>query len=345
MKKLFPLFVFVFLLACNKQVPLKVTFTELDASTSASLRGLFVVNESVIWASGSEGTVLLSTDGGENWNAMKVPGAESNDFRSIHAWNENRAIVFGVLGPDFGYLTEDGGQNWQVIYRDSTAGLFFNSLKFADNKTGLAISDPVDGTFFVIKTTDGGVTWGRIDSLPPVEQDEANFAASNTCIEFLPSGSAWIASGGQAARVFYSNDVGENWKVAKTPMIRGTVSSGIFSVTFRNEREGIVVGGIYDQPEITTNIAAYTTDGGLNWQPAQTMPAGYRSCVQYITAGGESFAFAIGKTGCDYSFDGGQNWKHLSDEGYYTFRAVPGKAIGFAAGSGGRIFRVDFQEM
>jgi len=343
MKKLFQLFIAVLLLACNKQEPVELKFSELNTGTNASLRGLFVVNKSVIWASGSQGTVLLSTDGGDNWTIMKVPGAETNDFRSIHAWDKQRAMVFGVAGPDFGYLTENGGESWEVIYRDNTAGLFFNSLKFADDKHGLAVSDPVDGKFFVIRTEDGGKNWELVDSLPPVEEGEANFAASNTCIEFLPSGKAWIASGGKAARVFYSQDFGRRWAVAKTPMIRGQASAGIFSIAFRNDREGIIVGGIYDRPEINSNIAAYTFDGGLNWQSAETMPAAYRSCVQYTSMDKGSFAFAIGKTGCDYSVDGGQNWKQLSKDGYYTFRAVPGKAIGFAAGSGGRIAKVAFK--
>ena len=343
MKKIFTLFITVLFLACNTKQPVQVTFTVLNSGVEASFRALFVVDENVIWAGGSGGTVLLSADSGETWKEMKVAGAEENDFRSIHAWDDKKAMVFGVAGPDFAYLTSDGGENWEVAYHDTTAGLFFNSLKFADEEQGLAVSDPVDGKFFVIRTEDGGNSWAQVDSLPSVEEGEANFAASNTCIEFLPSGKAWIASGGSAARVFYSDDFGQSWKVAKTPMIRGTAASGIFSLAFRNDYEGAVVGGIYDQPEINTNIAAYTVDGGKNWLPSVTMPREYRSCVQFLAMGDKNIAIAIGKTGCDYSLDGGQNWNHLSDEGYYTFRAVPGEAIGFAAGSNGRIAKVEFK--
>ena len=90
---------------------------------------------------------------------------------------------------------------------------------------------------------------------------------------YVPSGKAWIATGGMAARVFYSTDFGKSWEVAKTPMIRGQASSGIFSVAFKNDRGGIVVGGIYDQPEINTNVAAYTLDGGKNWVSSTKMPS------------------------------------------------------------------------
>jgi photosystem II stability/assembly factor-like uncharacterized protein len=342
MRKLFQLFIAVLLLACNRHDAVQPAFTELNTGTEASLRGLYVVNESVIWASGSTGTVLLSTNGGEAWKNVSVHGAETNDFRSIHAWDENHAMVFGIAGPDFGYSTTNGGESWNVVFRDTTAGLFFNSLKFADDFHGLAVSDPIDGKFFVIRTENGGTSWQRVESLTPVEEGEANFAASNTCIEFLPSGKAWIASGGKAARVFYSEDFGKTWDVAKTPMIRGTASSGIFSVAFQNDKVGVVVGGIYDQPEVNTNIAAYTVDGGKNWLSSETMPAEYRSCVQAVKSGTHSFLFAIGKTGCDVSTDGGQNWKLVAEDGYYTFRAVPGQLTGFAAGSEGRIAKISF---
>ena len=326
----------------NQENAPDISFTSLPTHSSASLRGLFVVNENVIWASGSAGTVLRSVDGGESWKTMQIPGAENNDFRSLHAWDENRAMVFGVAGPDFGYKTENGGETWEVVYQDTTTGLFFNSLKFADNLNGLAVSDPVDGKFFVIRTENGGQNWERVTNLPEVEKGEANFAASNTCIEYLPSGKAWIATGGMAARVFYSEDFGKSWEAAKTPMIRGQASSGIFSIAFKNDREGIVVGGIYDQPEINTNVAAYTIDGGKNWISSIEMPSGYRSCVQFIGDGNQDFALAIGKTGCNYSLNGGISWNFLSNEGYYTFRAVPGKSIGFAAGSDGRIAKISF---
>jgi len=335
--------IFVLLWACTPTDKVNLEIQSLTTQSEASLRGLFAVNEQVVWASGSAGTVLLSTDGGEAWLNVSVPGAEANDFRSIHAWDESRAMVFGIAGPDFGYITDDGGKTWNVAYSDTTKGLFFNSLKFADDLNGLAVSDPVEGKFFVLRTEDGGRNWERVTALPAVEEGEANFAASNTCIEYLPSGRAWIASGGMAARVFYSDDFGKTWDVVKTPMIRGSNSSGIFSVAFQNEKEGVIVGGIYNQPEVNTNIAAYTIDGGKTWLPAENMPLEYRSCVQLVDFEEEPVFFAIGKTGCDISVDGGRNWNFVSADGFYTFKAVPGESAGFAAGAEGRIAKVRFK--
>ena len=346
MKNILSGFFLIILITCqtSRKLNPKVAFSILETNTIASLRGLYAIDENTIWVSGSGGTVLCSVDGGETWQVNKIPGAEENDFRSIHAWDDKRAIVFGVAGPDFGYRTNDGGESWDVVYQDTTQGLFFNSLKFADEKNGLAVSDPINGKLFVLRTEDGGKNWERATELPDVKEGEANFAASNTCIEFLPSGKAWIATGGMAARIFFSKDFGKTWGAVKTPVIRGSATSGIFSLAFQNEKEGVAVGGIYDQPKINTNIAAYTVDGGKTWLPAENMPKEYRSCVQHVASEKGNFWFVIGKTGCDISLDGGRNWQFLSDEGYYTFRPVPEKLEGFAAGANGKISKVIFDE-
>jgi photosystem II stability/assembly factor-like uncharacterized protein len=242
-------------------------------------------------------------------------------------------LIFGIAGPDFGYLTEDGGNSWNVVYTDTTKGVFFDSVKFADRSTGLAVSDQTDGKPLVIKTTDGGNTWRKIENLPALESGEAHFAASNTCIEFLPSGKAWIITGGSAARVFYSGDFGENWDVAETPVIDGNASSGIFSVAFKNDLEGVVTGGTYDKPELNENIAAFSNDGGKTWISSEIMPKEYRSCVQFISFNKTNFFLAVGKTGCDISFDNGKTWNFCKEINYYTFRPVHGKNFGFVAGS------------
>ncbi len=345
MRIFFAFLILLVLFACSTKNSVEVEFTELKTNTEASLRGLHVVNENIIWASGSGGTVLRSVDGGKVWEVETISGAEENDFRSIYAWNENEALVFGVAGPGFGYKTTDGGKNWTVVFEDSTKGLFFNSLKFADAKNGLAVSDPVDGKFFVIRTENAGEDWTLVENIPHSMEGEANFAASNTCIEFLPSGKAWMASGGMAARVFYSEDWGKSWDVVKTPMIRGLSSSGIFSISFKNGKEGVIVGGIYDQPGLNSNIAAYSFDGGERWLPAVCMPKEYRSCVQHVSDGNSTFVFAIGKTGCDYSDDKGMNWQFSGESGFYTFRPVQGKLLGYAAGANGKISKVKFQKL
>ena len=333
------LIVFLFQACINANKKYQISYLGLETKTDASIRALHVVDKEVVWASGSGGTVLSTTNGGGTWKVIKVPGEGQNDFRGIYAWGKNKAMVFGVSGPRFGHLTLDGGQTWQTVYQDTTKGLFFNTLVFADKKRGMAISDQVDGKPFLIRTEDGGITWEREQNIPPVLEGEAHFAASNTCMHYLPSGHAWFATGGGSARVFYSIAHGGAWKCTETPMHYKPPSSGIFSISFKNEKEGVVVGGTYDQPTLNTNIAAYTSDGGLSWKPAEKMPTGYRSCVQFISDGNREYVLSVGKTGADISHDNGKTWTFLGKTGFYTIRAIPGTLSGYAAGSGGRIAR------
>src|SRR5215203_1889900 len=60
-----------------------------SVNTTASFRGLSVIDEKIVWASGTGGTVIRTIDSGKTWNVMTVPGAETLDFRDIEAFDAN----------------------------------------------------------------------------------------------------------------------------------------------------------------------------------------------------------------------------------------------------------------
>ncbi|TFH38390.1 MAG: hypothetical protein E4G95_03685, partial [Bacteroidia bacterium] len=211
---LFALIIF----SCNTVTPGKrhLVIESLQTNTEASIRAIYVVDTNVVWAGGSDGTYLLTTDRGESWKTGQVPGAEEDDFRSIYAWDSQHALVFGVSTPGRGYYTSTSGEDWVVVYENDAKGIFFNSLRFADISRGIALSDAVDSVPFVIKTVNGGFSWERLTDLPVLNDKEFHFAASNSCIEYLASGRIWIITGGGDARVYSSPDNGLNWSVAET---------------------------------------------------------------------------------------------------------------------------------
>jgi len=324
------------LYACDNKAEFAFTFDEISTPTSASIRGLSVIDEHCIWLSGSGGTVLRTTDGGENWTDCSISAEAQNDFRSIHAFDSLKAYVMGIKNPAVIYSTTNGGQSWNAMDTIKAEGIFFNSLLFSSPDKAMALSDPIDGQFLVIETKDAGNSWQKTSDMPPSLPGEGNFAASNTCIEYLPTGEAWYATGGAASRVFMTKDDGKNWQVVRTPILANEAADGIYSIAFKNTNQGIVVGGNYQHPELNDSIAAYTVNGGQSWLLAQTMPAGFRSCIQYFTNSSQSIAVAMGKTGFDYSVDNGINWMTGGKDGYYTIRSIPGTLKGFAAGSDGR---------
>jgi len=336
MKKPFLLLVLAtMLISCSKKKPI-FEFIELNTSGNSSLRAICAVDENIVWASGSQGQIWLTLDGGERWNQITVPECEDTEFRSLHAWDALRALVFDISPKGRAFMTTDGGKKWEQVYASPVEGAFFNSLKFSNELQGIAISDPIDNQVFIIKTGDGGWNWERLAYTPSSVDGEINFAASNTCIEYLPSGKIYIVTGGSRSRVLSSNDHGNSWAFVETPAMTGA-SAGLFSVNFSNSRTGVAVGGDYSDPDREGNRALYTDDGGEKWKEAAYMPAAYRSSVVSLN---DRFFFTTGRTGCDYSIDRGKNWAFIDSAGYYAASAVKGKNIIFLAGSEGRVAKV-----
>src|SRR5271168_4284544 len=50
---------------------------ELKSGTTQLLIAVSPVNSRVVWAAGTGGTYVVTTDGGETWKAAVVPGAEN----------------------------------------------------------------------------------------------------------------------------------------------------------------------------------------------------------------------------------------------------------------------------
>src|ERR1700754_1293912 len=80
----------------------------LNSGSKASLRGLSVVNNDIVWVSGSGGSVGRSIDGGETWIWKTVKGFEKADFRDIEAFDKNTAIITGIASPAYILKTTDG---------------------------------------------------------------------------------------------------------------------------------------------------------------------------------------------------------------------------------------------
>jgi photosystem II stability/assembly factor-like uncharacterized protein len=311
-----------------------------ESGTTASLRGISAVSDTVVWASGSNGTALRTTDGGKIWQAIKVPGAEALDFRAIRAFDGQAAFVMSVGSGDSSriYKTSDGGGHWELVLQNKDPKGFFDAIAFWDRPRGIVMGDPVDGHIFVATTADGGMTWLPVDAagIPAARAGEGAFAASGTCLAVGAGGLAWIATGGTGGgRVYKSSDWGLNWKAVETPIRHDGDASGIFSIAFRDAKHGVAVGGNYSKPAEDTDNSALTDDGGVTWRKAPSTPKGYRSAVAYIP--GTDDIIATGTTGTDLSKDGGTSWVHVSGEAFnaMSFTGKTGWAVGPKGSIGG----------
>jgi photosystem II stability/assembly factor-like uncharacterized protein len=194
----------------------------LTQKKGVSMRGMAVPNTNTIWASGSKGSIALSVNGGTDFEWMQVPGYETRDFRSIHAWNEKEAIIVAVAAPAVILKTKDGGKSWYKVYENTDTLMFLDAIHFKDAANGLVVGDPIANTIFLLTTSDKGEHWNEISSnyfKTPLEKGEAFFASSGSNIVGL-NNNTFLVSGGLISRLWI------NGLALVIPIIQGGKSMG-----------------------------------------------------------------------------------------------------------------------
>ena len=319
--------------------PPPVVWQSQSSGVTSRLRGVSAVSASVAWASGANGTVLRTIDGGRTWQPLPVPGAEALDFRDVDAMSDRVAHVLsiGAGAASRIYATTDGGAHWDLRFANTDPKGFLDAMSFWDETRGVAVGDSVDGHFFILMTTDSGRTWTRVpdDRLPPALPGEGAYAASGTNVAVVGRDHVWI--GTTAARVLRSPDGGLTWTVANAPLAHGA-SAGIFSIAFRDAQHGIVVGGDYQKESEASDNAAVTMDGGVTWTLVRGL-SGFRSVVAWLPGVTRSMV-AIGPSGADVSSDEGRTWSPLATEGFDTVSVARTGGAAWAAGQRGRISKL-----
>jgi photosystem II stability/assembly factor-like uncharacterized protein len=309
---------------------------EMESSgTTADLRGIDNVGGGVAWASGTNGTVLRTEDGGYLWQACAIPpGAEKLDFRGVQAFDANTAIVMSSGKGDLSrlYKTTDGCHTWKLVFTNPDKDGFWDAVVFKNQNAnaeesaqdaGELVGDPVKGRFVVYDHMgpDWPTNWNREcachPQTPKARKGETAFAASNSSVLSFRRGDYMLGTGGvNGSRViFFHEQLAKGSRdelyfvqeARDVPIATGKESRGIFSMSMRNRQNIVAVGGDYLKPDDSAATAAWTDDGGKTWATATTPPHGYRSAVAYDAA--TKTWITVGPNGTDISTDDGKNWR------------------------------------
>jgi photosystem II stability/assembly factor-like uncharacterized protein len=322
---------------------------ELTAQKGVSIRAMSVPSEKVIWASGSKGMVAKSTNEGISFEWMQVKGYEKRDFRAMHAWNDQEAIIVAVAAPAIILKTLDGGASWNKVYENTDTSMFLDALHFSDVNNGTVIGDPIDGRLFILTTNNKGASWEKIPNdffKSDLNNGEAFFASSNSNLIHLGKELVFV-TGGLSSRL-WKNGVAE-----ALPLLQGTSSTGANSIAISpNEKNIVIVGGDFANDKLAKqNIVGYqlfqtrksalkdlSTTQLILKQLALSNPNGYKSSVEFID---NNRLITCGTSGVDLSKDKGASWEKISDLSFHIAKKHPTKKGAYLAGSGGRISFVE----
>ena len=341
----------------------RLLFSASEMSCDAAVTAFSFPTDSSGYILLADSRVLVTTDGGASFSrGAMVPGAEAADILCT-----GERTCFAAVTAAHVYRTTDGAGSWARVADFGSRGETFRSLEQADPSTlyvagrgqavmkstdggstwtyrravnvaahfrmfrcanALECVGTVDGGGLIIRTADGGVTWGAL-----VPSGDFKFA-----VDFA-SGRRVIVAGALGS-VEVSDDIGSTWRTTASRM-RGDFSD-LVAVSDRIAYAGGSRG-----------VVARTTDGGQSWvnvsPPSETTIIGITGAAParlYVLAedgtllrsdnGGQSYRTLSGYSGRPLAIHAvgedavlliGPRGVVRSPDGGDTFRAVPAGAV------------------
>jgi photosystem II stability/assembly factor-like uncharacterized protein len=159
----------------------------VQVSIGGPLHDIQFANASCGWAVGTRGTILHTSDSGENWN-VQDSGIEA-ELSHIYANNCSSAWVTGNFS---GLLrTTNGGQEWRYI--DLPPDYTYGPLSFPTPQDGWVVGRSTgNGAVLIVTTTDGGNTWNTV----PMPLEDGFFA-----MDFVSGQEGWTV--GEKGNIWY----------------------------------------------------------------------------------------------------------------------------------------------
>lgn len=207
-----------------------------------------------LWLARDTAWISRSTDGGSNWEHMRLPNTEVSVI-TVYPIDKDNVFV-GTGGPQSlmntgsGHIwrSSDGGATWQdVLYGIDSR---FGNIHFSDAQHGMAVSQGANDSADVFITSDGGATWSRSKRL------SAKVPMYNT-LSFVGA-TGWFGSSNfyvpDNASLMRSTDGGQNWEEKSL----GAGFNYVSDIVFLDDRNG------WSIDEMSRRIKK-STSGGQRW--------------------------------------------------------------------------------
>ncbi len=302
---------FLFLsLFSNAQVWTPIT----GLPTSEELKSVKFIDALTGWVAGGNGTILKTTDGGNNWS-LQTSGT-NNILRSIFFLDANNGWACGDGGTII--TTSNGGATWTAQASPYTSQYY--SVRFVNTTTGWITGK---GSI-LLKTTNGGSTWTQ----------QMSQGMDMWGLEMQGTTTGWACGGfnsqkGSPSLIKTTN--GTNWTFQTNSGV--STFTAFNDIRFTDANNGWLVGG--------NGLIRHTTNGGATTWTAQTSGTQYELLgVDFIDA---NVGYACGRQGIIIATkNGGANW-YAQSSGYTSGTLWEVDMIdatkGFAVGDNGLILR------
>lgn len=266
---------------------------------------IFMVNAEIGYAVAGDGKIVKTTDGGENW--VQLLQNSSVYCRSVEFINTQKGFV-GAFSPSNGTTnilrrTTDGGATWTDLTPliDPRARKGICGLAAADSNTIYGGGNWFQDAAYIIKSTDGGNSWGFIDM--------SAYASSIIDFHFINKDTGFATGRSKlpvnSAIILYTTNGGLSWSVK----YQNTVPSE-YCWKIQRLTKLIYFASIEDLTPVPPKILK-SIDGGMTWEVHQVATAAYNiEGIGFIdpklgwTGGGNTKSFE--------SRDGGVSWDTVS---------------------------------
>jgi len=268
-----------------------------NSGVTNELTSVCFVDPNYGFVSGRNGTILKTTDGGNNWSFN-----QSNTIAWLYSILFLDQQLGWAAGSEFqinkstGVIlkTTDGGVTWDVDTLDSLP----NKIFFVNKNTGwiLCSNNEIYPNYhgIIMKTSDGGESW-----IPQTEGPQTSYFDD---LFFIDENEGYVVghlNSNSTGIILKTSDSGVNWQTYPY-----SFNYPLFSVCFTDLNNGWIAGA--------GGILLQTTDGGINWN---TLQIGREQNIYDIFFLNNEQGWTAGASGEILSTtDGGENWQHQDSE-------------------------------
>jgi photosystem II stability/assembly factor-like uncharacterized protein len=310
-------FVLICIFAGSSRAPAQeVTWARQYSGTLAWLHSVFFLDQNRGFVVGSRGTMLVTADGGKQWQQKELPTTDV--IKDIYFLDEQTGWILcerniydlRAKGEARTYLmkTTDGGERWlRVNVRGADVDSRLIRAVFKDGGRAWAFGE--GGAIYA--TSDFGKNWTKL--IVPTR----HLLLGGT---FVDEYRGWVVGAG--ATILQTSDGGNSWHLSR---LAGAEDIRFTAASFVDNRVGWAVG---------SNGAIYRTlNGGRTWSSQNSGSIANLLDVKFIN---NLEGWAVGNEGTViYTNDGGLNWErqrtatdHPLERIFFTDR-THGWAVGF----------------